>query len=168
MNHFSELIDYFENIAIKHVDLLHSPVNKAFARLNVSDVLSNLPDLANRFLTLEDIDDYSMEDFKSDNQRWNIPVYFMVLVRIADVNSIDEQESGWQQSESIGEDIIRRIFFDKLNYTVRAVADLKVDTIKGMRIISVNSYVGVRYSMSLIQNFDININPDKWTDQYGN
>ncbi|NQU51637.1 MAG: hypothetical protein HQ522_03765 [Bacteroidetes bacterium] len=164
MSKFSDLITYFENIARKHVDILHSDAEKHFFRMEIDEVLAgiNRTDVNFPMLILEGYG-FGFTDNKSDNLLKNREGAFILLDHISDTSDHNLIHQKWDELEEIATEIILKIKTDKQSRTVPVVRNFDFESVNASLILNeLGNDVGIRVSYSIASPTTNDINPDKW------
>ena len=109
---FTQIVQYFENLARQHVGIQHTNTEKHFYRFEIDEVLSGLGSINYPAMILEA---YAIEydDNKSDNVMKNRKGAFILLGNVPDRGDHDSIHELWDELEEIGDDILARIRADK-------------------------------------------------------
>jgi hypothetical protein len=164
MSKFSDLITYFENIARKHVDILHSDAEKHFFRMEIDEVLAgiNRTDVNFPMLILEGYG-FGFTDNKSDNLLKNREGAFILLDHISDTSDHNLIHQKWDELEDIATEIILKIKTDKQSRIVPVVRNFDFESINASLILNeLGNDVGIRVSYSIASPTTNDINPLKW------
>ena len=130
MAKFSDLISYFENLARKHTDILHSDGEKHFFRMEIDEVLEgiNRTDVAYPMLILEGYS-FDFTDNKSDNLLKNRQGAFILLDHISDNSDHNTIHKKWDELEEIATEILVKIKSDKLNPLTPVVRNFDFESV---------------------------------------
>ncbi len=167
MAKFKDLITYFENIARKHSDILHTDQEKHFFRMEIDEVLAgiNRTDAAYPMLILEGYA-FAFTDNKSDNLLKNREGAFMLLDHINDTSDHNAIHDKWDELEEIATEIILRIKADKTNPLTPVVRNFDFDSINASLIQNeIGNDVGIRISYTITSPTLNNVNPEKWVTE---
>ena len=164
MAKFKDLVTYFENIARKHLDILHTDEEKHFFRMEIDEVLMgiNRSDVAYPMLILEG---YAFEftDNKSDNLLKNREGAFILLDHIKDASDMNAIHDKWDELEEIATEILIKIKSDKYNPLTRVVRNFDLDSVNASLILNeIGQDVGIRVSYTISSPISNEVNPDKW------
>ena len=169
MPNFSDLIQYFENIARNHVDIRHSDSEKHFFRMEIEEVIGgiNRTDVKFPLLILEAYS-FSLSDSRSDNLLKNRSGAFILLDHISDPSDFDQIHEKWDNLEQIGTEIAIRLKHDKQSRLIPVIRDFNFDSLDATLIMNeVGSDIGIRFTYNIISPVTNDINPDKWIEPYG-
>lgn len=164
MAKFSDLVSYFENLAAKHIDILHSEAEKHFFRFEIDEVLAgiNRTDVNFPMLILEGYN-FGYTDNRSDNLLKNRNGAFVLLDRIADPSDYNELHRTWDELELIGDDILLKIKADKRNPNTPAVRDFDFASTEAALIMNeIGSTAGIRYTFTISAGMSNDPDPDRW------
>lgn len=164
MARFSELIEYFENIARDHVDIGHSDSEKHFFRMEIDEVLAgiNRTDVNFPMLILEGYS-FDFSDNHSDNLIKNRQGAFVLLDHISDSSDYNAIHDTWDRLEEIGTDILVKIKADKRSRLVPVVRNFDFSSVNASLVMNqMGNNIGIRFTYT-IQSPTVNdVNPEKW------
>ena len=169
MANFSDLIEYFKNIARNHVDIGHSDSEKHFFRMEIEEVLGgiNRSDVAYPLLILEGYS-FSLSDNKSDNLLKDRSGAFILLDHVPDPSDFDKIHENWDHLEEIGTDIAIRLKHDKQSRLIPVIRDFDFDSLDASLIMNeVGNDIGIRFTYNIISPLANDVDPDKWIDTDG-
>jgi hypothetical protein len=164
MAKFSDLISYFENLARKHTDILHSDGEKHFFRMEIDEVLEgiNRTDVAYPMLILEGYS-FDFTDNKSDNLLKNRQGAFILLDHISDNSDHNTIHQKWDELEEIATEILVKIKSDKLNPLTPVVRNFDFESVNVSLILNqIGNDVGVRITYTITSPVTNDPNPGKW------
>jgi hypothetical protein len=167
MSKFSDLIAYFENIATKHKDILHTEQEKHFFRMEIDEVLAgiNRSNVAYPMLILEGYA-FALTDNKSDNVLKNREGAFILLDHIPDTSDHNAIHDKWDELEVIVTEILMRIKFDKRNIHTPVVWHFDFDSINASLILNeIGNDVGIRVSYTITSPIINEVDPEKWLEE---
>lgn len=158
---FSELVAYFENIAARHKEILHTQTKKHFYRFELDEVLGGLNNINYPALIMEGYK-FDFIDNKSDNIQKKRQGAFILLDRVGDHGNYAKIHEVWDKLEEIGDDILAKIKADKrlggnpiVNFDISEVsANLIANEIDG--------HYGIRYLFTIESKFDGVVKSNKW------
>ena len=166
MTNFSELITYFENIAREHVSIQHTDNEKHFFRFELDEVLNgiNRTDVAYPMLILEGYS-YDYTDNKSDNILKNRSGAFILLDHCPDISDYGKIHEIWDNLESIADDILIRIKFDKRNPLTPVVRGFEFSSVESKLIANeIGNSIGIRITFTISSPVPSDINVTRWLD----
>lgn len=161
---FTDLIEYFENLARRHVDIRHSETEKHFFRMEIDEVLAgiNRSDVKHPYFILEGYD-FGYTDQKSDNLLKDRNGAFVLLDHVADPTDFDAIHDAWDRMEAIGDEILVKIKSDKRNPLTPVIRDFDFAQVKGNLIANeVDGNYGIRFTYSLVSTRSTDVDPEKW------
>ncbi len=162
---FSDLIDYFETLAAKHILINHSSNEKHFFRFEIDEVLGGLnrSDVHFPMLILEGYN-FSYTDNRSDNVIKNRQGAFVLLDQVIDITDYDAKHEKWDELEAIGDDIIARIRSDKqVRNTI--VRGFNIEDIEASLILNeYSNHAGIRYTFTISSPAPIEVDETQWMD----
>jgi len=164
MAKFSDLISYFENLARKHTDILHSDGEKHFFRMEIDEVLEgiNRTDVAYPMLILEGYS-FDFTDNKSDNLLKNRQGAFILLDHISDNSDHNTIHKKWDELEEIATEILVKIKSDKINPLTPVVRNFDFESVNVSLILNqIGNDVGVRITYTITSPVTNDPNPGKW------
>lgn len=164
MAKFSELITYFENIARKHKEILHTDEEKHFFRLEIDEVLAgiNRTDVNYPMLILEGYS-FAFTDNLSDNLLKNREGAFILLDHVSDISDHNLIHEIWDELEEIATDILIKIKSDKRNHLTPVVRNFEFDSINASLILNeIGNDVGIRVTYTITSPVINDVNPDRW------
>jgi hypothetical protein len=164
MAKFSDLISYFENLARKHTDILHSDGEKHFYRMEIDEVLEgiNRTDVAYPMLILEGYS-FDFTDNKSDNLLKNRQGAFILLDHISDNSDHNTIHKKWDELEEIATEILVKIKSDKINPLTPVVRNFDFESVNVSLILNqIGNDVGVRITYTITSPVTNDPNPGKW------
>lgn len=160
---FSDLVTYFETLATKHVNILHSAGEKHFYRFELDEVIAGLcTDLNYPALILESYD-FNYSESNSDNIRKKRSGAFILIDLVKDLKDYDRIHQVWDEMEVIGEDILVKMKADKESRLVPVLRGFNINECEGipLSVIKLGQH-GVRFSFNLESAVNNTIDPDKW------
>lgn len=166
MSSFSDLISYFRTLAEKHTSILHSETEKHFFRFEIDEVLAGLnrTDVNFPMLVLEGYS-FNFTDQKADNVVKNRSGAFILLDKVTDPSDYDSVHEIWDALESIGDDILMRIRYDKQLRQTPAVRDFNIDNVNAQLIMNqLGNHAGIRFTFTIGSPVSTILDTDKWRD----
>lgn len=169
MTNFTDLISYFESLAVRHTAILHTESEKHFFRFEIDEVLAgiNRQDVNFPMLILEG---YSLDytDNRSDNILKNRRGYFVLLDHIPDASDYTAVHDKWDALEIIGDDMLARIRADKRNPLTPVVRSFDFASVDARLIMNeIGSTVGIRYSFTITSPAPSDVDTTKWLPEEG-
>ena len=164
MAKFSDLISYFENLARKHTDILHSDGEKHFFRMEIDEVLEgiNRSDVAYPMLILEGYS-FDFTDNKSDNLLKNRQGAFILLDHISDNSDHNSIHQKWDELEEIATEILVKIKTDKTKTPTNIIRDFNFESVNASLILNqIGNDVGIRITYTITSPITNSLNPTKW------
>jgi hypothetical protein len=164
MAKFSDLINYFENLARKHKSILHTDTDKHFFRMEIDEVLAgiNRTDVAYPMLILEGYG-FGFTDNRSDNLLKNRQGAFILLDHLSDISNHNLIHQKWDELEEIATDIIVKIKSDKRNPLTPVVRNFDYDNINASLLLNeIGNDVGIRVTYTITSPVETQVNTDKW------
>lgn len=161
---FSDLVEYFENLAGKHISIRHTPASKHFYRFELDEVLTGIAsNIKYPALILEGYD-FNFSESNSDNILKRRSGAFMIINRVADPKNYDRIHEVWDELESITDDIIVRMKSDKESRLIPVLRDFDISSCEGT-IFSVAQLGqhGIRITFNLTSPVDGIVDESKWT-----
>lgn len=165
-NNFSLLIAYFENIARQHVEIQHSDNEKHFFRFELDEVLNGIQrnDVAYPMLVLEGYG-YDYTDNKSDNILKNRSGAFILLDHCPDISDYTQVHEIWDNLESIADDILIKIKFDKRNPLTPVVRGFDLSSVDSKLIANeIGNSIGIRITFNISAPVATDIDKLRWLD----
>ena len=163
-NNFSNLIQYFENIARAHVEIQHTDSEKHFFRFELDEVLNgiNRTDVAYPMLVLEAYS-YDYTDNKSDNIIKNRSGAFMLLDHCPDISDYEKMHEIWDNLEIIADDILIKIKSDKRNPLTPVVRNFEFSSVESKLIANeIGNSIGIRITFTTSSPVSSDVNPLRW------
>lgn len=164
MANFSDLIDYFRTLAEDHISIQHTDSEKHFFRFEIDEVLAGLNrnDVNFPMLILEGYS-FTFTDIRSDNPIKNRQGAFVLLGRVNDASDYENIHATWDELETIGDDILARIRYDKEQRTVPVVRDFKLENVNASLIMNeIGNHAGIRYTFTISSPLNAEYDADKW------
>jgi len=161
---FSDLIAYFENLAVLHKSVLHTTAEKHFFRMEIDEVLAGFKrtDSAFPMVILEGFK-YGFTDNNSDNLLKNREGGFVLLDHISDISDFDTMHQKWDQLEEIGDEFLMKIKADKRNPDTPVIRDFDFNSVDASLIRNeLGSSVGIRYLFTISSPRNNEVDPTKW------
>jgi hypothetical protein len=159
---FSELVTYFENIARKHVGILHTAEKKHFYRFELDEVLGGLRNIQYPALIMEGYK-FDFSDSKSDNIQKKRQGAFILLDYVSDHGNYTRIHECWDKLEEIGDDILAKIKADK-RVTGNPIVNFDLTEVSANLIANdIEGHYGIRYLFTIDSKFDAVVNAEKWT-----
>jgi hypothetical protein len=163
---YTEIAEYFENLARQHVAVKHTEVDPHFFRINLEDIISGLKNHdANPAVFLE-LPEARIHGETSDNSFLSryCAVTFMKKVppddRVAEIEAYDNMEA-------LGIDFMSRLNRDYKNFSNRLIKEFDYKNIPIYKVgPMMHSMYGMRFEISIGEpatNFMI-YNPANWLD----
>jgi hypothetical protein len=165
-NNFTELINYFENIAFLHIKIQHTDSEKHFFRFELDEVLNgiNRSDVAYPMLILEGYS-YDYTDNKSDNILKNRSGAFILLDHCPDISDYGKVHEIWDNLESIADDILIKIKSDKRNPLTPVVRGFEFSSVESKLIANeIGNSIGLRITFTISSPVSSDIDVDRWLD----
>ena len=163
-NNFSNLIEYFENIARTHVEIEHTDNEKHFFRFELDEVLNgiNRSDVAYPMLILEGYS-YDFTDNKSDNIIKNRSGAFILLDHCPDISDYGKVHEIWDNLETIADDILIKIKIDKRNPITPVVRGFEFSSVESKLIANeIGNSIGLRITFTISSPVPSDIDGSKW------
>jgi hypothetical protein len=163
---FSQLVNYFENLARNHKDIGHSNSEKHFFRMEVDEVLGgiNRTEVRHPFLILEGYG-YDFTDDKSDNLLKNRRGAFMLIDHVSDLSDFEAIQDVWEKMEEIGDELLVKIKADKRNPLAPAIRDFDFSSVEASLLANESDgNFGIRFTYVLTSPCSNEVNPDKWLE----
>ena len=109
---YLEEIAYFENLASKHKNILHSPTNKHFVRLNVLELVSAIKTNANFPLVAFEKPSYPIVQGAENDVKLNKDGSLMFLMLVSDKGDFDAISIAEQTTIDLAQDFMQKMIFD--------------------------------------------------------
>ena len=159
---YTELKDYFENIARSHVEIQHTDQEYHFFRIDAEEYLTKINTSVNYpFLSLESYDS-NFNASSNDNVAITRQIAFMLVdsYKQGDYDAINEI---YDRMEQVALDIINKINEDQ-KANIKLVRDFSYNSvnIQSLPPNPVHKYTGVRVTMSFDSKYNTAYNPEKW------
>jgi hypothetical protein len=160
---FSDFCTLFENIAINHVDINHTSLEKHFVKMNVEDLLLSAKiDLQSPAIVLEGYD-WRLEDHQSDNTLKHRTLAFCVMVEALDKNDIDTIYQAFDDAEELADEILALLWKFKRTRTHATVKDMDLNAVDCIQLENkVAGWVGVRVLIDISSGMPLEIDTEKW------
>ena len=126
---FSDLVQYFKDIATKHKSIGQTPGEKHFYRFEIDEVLSGLKNINYPALILEGYRCDFTDDL-ADNILKNRSGAFILLDHVNDIGDFDQIHLVWDNLENIADDILIRIKRDKRDSFNKTIKDFKIGSVE--------------------------------------
>lgn len=167
MANFSDLINYFESLARRHVLIQHTDTEKHFFRMELDELLGgfNRTDTVFPFLVLEG---YSIDftDNLSDNVFKNREGAFILMDKVSNPTDYDALHEVWDKLESIVDDFLAKIKADKRNPATPVIRNFDLSSIHVSLILNdINNSAGLRVRYQLSSPSPMEVNPAKWINE---
>ncbi len=160
---FSEIIEYFENIARSHVGIKHTDTKKHFFRLELDEVLTGLRSKINYPALILEGYDFDYTDVQSDNVIKNRSGAFILLDHSKDNHDFDRIHEIWDALEEIGDEIVIKILADKRNRSEKTIRGFDMNDIQAVLIANdVDQNYGIRFSFKISTHKSNDVNTEKW------
>lgn len=161
---FIELVSYFETLARQHVLIKHTDSKKHFFRFEINEALTSLPSGMNYPCMIMEESSITISDRRSDNPQKVRECGFMLAGHVSDPGDFNFIHNLWDTLESIGDDIIARIRYDKRNYPSTPVRNLDMESIEATFFSSARfpNLYGVHYSFKVESFFPSDMRHDRW------
>jgi hypothetical protein len=160
---FSDLVDYFRQIASEHKSIQHTATNKHFFRFELDEVLSGIANnLKYPAMILEGYEvDYS--ESSSDNISRLRSGAFWIIGKVSDIKDFDRIHQVWDECEEIGNDILVRIRADKESRTVPAVRGFDISSCIAQPLsLAATGQHGMRFTFSIRSTVNSDKDSSKW------
>jgi hypothetical protein len=164
MTNFSNLIEYFENIARSHIEIQHTDNEKHFFRFELDEVLNgiNRTDVAYPMLVLEAYS-YDYTDNKSDNILKNRSGAFILLDHCSDISDYGKMHEIWDNLEVIADDILIKMKSDKRNPQTPVVRNFEFSSVESKLIANeIGNSIGIRITFTTSSPVSSDVNPNRW------
>jgi hypothetical protein len=160
---FAEFVDYFEQLAREHVDILHTDQEKHFFRIELEEILTGLRSRIRYPALILEGYDFVFKDQNSDNVHKEVSCAFTVLDHVKDKGDFDQIHLVWQQMEEIGDEICIRILDDKRSRSVDVLSHFHLTNVRGALLVDTSLlHYGVRYEFVVSWPVENDIDPEKW------
>lgn len=164
MKTYTDLKNYIENLAAKHIAIGHTASEKHFFHSSLEEILSGLRSTVNFPAVFLADYDFSLTDNNSDNFLKNRSVALVFIDHVRDADDFDAISDVISTMESVADDFIARIHNDKLDRRHEFLKDFDVSNINGVQFSGVDNTFGIWLPVTLTSIHDIRINSDNWTD----
>jgi hypothetical protein len=160
---FSDLVDYFEDIARKHILIKHTNNVKHFYRFELDEVLTGMcSDIKYPALILEAYD-FNYAESNSDNIRKKRFGAFMLIDKVSDMKDFNRIHQVWDEMEQIGDDILVKMKADKESRLVPVLRDFDINNCDGVPLdVRTLGQFGVRFTFSLTSAINNNVDETRW------
>lgn len=161
---YTALSDYFKTLAINHVALNHTQVEKHFFRIDAEEYLIGISTKVNYpFLSLESYDG-GFNAPGNDNVAKTRQIAFMLVDKYKQ-GDYDAMNRIYDDMEEVAHDILNRINSDqKKNITLVRDFNYSSVNIQSLPPNDVDLYTGVRVTMNFESKYNTAVNTDKWKD----
>lgn len=149
-NKFSDLVTYFEQIAISHVCIKHSAKDKHFYRFELDEVISGMcSSIKYPALILEGYD-FNYNESNSDNIRKRRMGAFILIDHVKDIKDYNRIHQVWDEMEFIGDEILVKMKADKESRLISVLRDFSIADCEGVPfdVRQLGQY-GVRFTFNL-------------------
>lgn len=163
---FSSLIAYFENIAKKHKNIMHTEDRRSFFRMEVDEVLAgiNRSDCGYPMLIMEGYG-ANFTNPNSDNILKQRHGGFILLDKISDIHDFTAKHNTWDQLEVIGDDILIKMLNDKQNRNTPIIRAFDISSVDASLISNeIGKTVGIRYLFTIDSPISSNVDNTKWNE----
>lgn len=161
---FTEINNYFEQIAQNHRMIAHSGLHKHFYRMELEEVLTMMKNINYPALILEGYR-FDYTDQRSDNVLKNRSGAFILAGRVSDIGDYAAIHQLLDTLEAIGDQILARIRADKHNPLITAVRDFDLNSVTAVLILNEHDKVyGIRYNYTLVSARPMVVDPAQWTE----
>lgn len=160
---YSDLVDYFEMIATKHVDIGHSATVKKFYRFELDEVLTGLAAGINYPALILEAYDFNYQESSSDNIRKERSGAFMLIDIVKDLKDFDRIHEVWDAMEQIGDEILVRMKADKESRLYPVLRGFDISKCYGipMSVAKIGQH-GMRFTFSVESGVNGNLDETKW------
>lgn len=160
---FSDLVNYFEQLAGQHIEIKHNGIDKHFYRFELDEVLTGLcSNLKYPALILEGYD-FNYTESNSDNIRKKRSGAFILIDRVADRKDYNKIHEVWDAMEEIGDDILVKMKADKESRQVPVLRDFNINECEGVPLsVTELGQHGVRFTFSLTSAVNGEVDPERW------
>ena len=159
---FSELVQYFREIACQHIEIGHSCTENHFYRFEIDEVLIGLKTVNYPALILEGYR-CNLIDNKSDNSLKDRTGAFILLDHLHDLGDFDTMHAIWDRLEGIADDIVIRIKKDKRNSQSQVIRDFDLSSVEYTLIANEqDKNFGVRCTFKILTPFLGDCDETKW------
>lgn len=160
---YSDLVDYFEQLATQHVDIRHSAIEKHFYRFELDEVLTGLAAGINYPALILEAYDFNYQESSSDNIRKERSGAFMLIDVVKDLKDFDRIHEVWDEMEQIGDEILVKMKVDKESRLYEVLRGFDISKCYGipMSVAKIGQH-GMRFSFNIECGVNGNIDPDKW------
>lgn len=160
---FNQYVSYFEDIARNLIAIGHTDSEKHFFRLELDELLVSLGSKINwPCLVLEGYD-VRFIDKSGDNVLKNRTGAFVVMDKLKNAQDFDAIHAIYDKCETICDDIISKMYFDKKTRRHAVVKDFDLEQVEYILLNNeVECSYGIRVSFPITNTHDIAVNPDKW------
>ncbi|HAN19612.1 MAG: hypothetical protein A2X13_14770 [Bacteroidetes bacterium GWC2_33_15] len=163
---YSELEQYFENIAKNHISINHTATNKHFFRIDVEEVLTRITTKVNYpFLSLERAE-FMLAGPNNDNVSQQRTVALMYIDKYAE-GDYDAINTIYDLSEKVAQDIVNRLLYDmETGVQPSILRGFNVNTVnvQHLPLHPTNNHTGVRITLTLDSKYNRTIDKSKWKD----
>ncbi len=165
-NTFSNLIQYFRNIAIKNKDILHTDERKSFFRMEVDEVLAGIrrTDCGYPMLIMEGFS-ANFSNPNSDNIMKQRNGGFILLDQISDIHDFEAKHNTWDKLEAIGDEILVKMLADKQSRQIPVIRAFDITSVDASLISNeIGKTIGIRYLFTISSAMTSVIDNSKWNE----
>ena len=163
-NKFSDLVQYFREIACQHIAIGHSATENHFYRFEIDEVLIGLKTINYPALVLEGYR-CNFIDHQSDNILKDRTGAFILLDHLNDLGDFDTMHAIWDKLEGIADDIIIRIKKDKRDSQSKVIRDFDISSVEYTLIANEqDKNFGVRCTFKIESPFPGDFDESKWNN----
>jgi hypothetical protein len=160
---YSDLVEYFENLAMEHIEIKHSAVEKHFYRFELDEVLTGLAAGINYPALILEAYDFNFNESSSDNIRKTRTGAFMLIDVLKDLKDYDRIHEIWDEMEEIGDDILIKMRADKESKSVPVLRGFNIGSCTGMPLPVIKiGQCGMRFTFNLECAVDNIVDTERW------
>jgi len=158
---FSAFVAYCKQLAMEHVSIKHTELEKHFYRFELEEVLTGLSNINYPAFILEGYR-FGFRDAKSDNPIKIRSGGFILIDHVSDPGDYTKIHEVWDALEEIGDDILARIKADKRVATA-PVYGFDIENVTATLIQNeLDHNFGIRFLFDIDCQMAMDVDPDKW------
>ena len=149
----TQFVTYIEKLSRLHKEVKHSTTEKHFFRGEIDEFFMGIRNKVRFPAIISEGYDLYYDESKQRNSS------FIVCQQYKEDDNYDQIQSAWADCERIGEDFLRRM----IDNPDEICGNFQYSTGEMIQN-EQEKYVGIRFSISLISEFDDEIDETKWSD----
>lgn len=156
--------NYFKEIAENHLQL-----QGRFIRSELDEFLTGLNNIDVKPTIILESSDYRINNTSPDNVLRRRTLPFMVVMHVERPDDFEAQETAYDVTESIVDDIIAKLNLDCINQDHEAIQGMDIIEIEVIPVANIGDMnYGQRCEIIFSKRFEIDSDPSKWKEGYVN